>query len=168
MELSSAIIGIVLLLISCIPFVIMIKNKSKKNKQFVQSLTNLAAEQNSTIHDYEICNNFIIGIDTEKNSLFFFKKTEKEEAKQTINLNTFQACNLIKQTRTVGDKKDNYTVIDRLALSFIPTPTNGSENEIEFYNSDKTIQLSGEFQAAEKWSTIITNHYKKSRVVIAN
>lgn len=164
MDTTSAIIGIIVLSLCILPFLVLSKNSRKKTKQTIGVLRIMATEHGTTIENFEIDNTFIIGMNPEQDKLFFFKKTATENYKKVIDLNKFQACSLLKETRTIGEKNNYYTIIERLALTFNPTPTDKSENELEFYNSNKTIQLSGEFQAIEKWSKIINNRYKHARV----
>ncbi|KVV13142.1 hypothetical protein [Flavobacterium sp. TAB 87] len=168
MDLNSAIIGIVLIIISVLPFIILRNNRKKRTKETIQQLTQLANDQQSTIHDYEIGTNFIIGIDNEKKSVFFIQKIGKKENSKVINLNDFHTFTLIKNERTIGDKKNNYTVIERLALTFAPASASTLDHELEFYDSNKTVQPSGELQSIEKWAQLIKEHYKQAKVKVAN
>lgn len=161
MDITSAVIGTLLLVISILPFIILSRNRKLKTKKTVEVLQRIATDQGATLHNIEICTNFIIGMDEEKNMLFFFKHTANQSIKKIIKLTDFQACKLIKETRTVGREKDTYEVIDRLALTFMPKPTDNSDSELEFYNSDNAVQVAGELQILEKWCKIATNHFKK-------
>lgn len=161
MDSTSAIIGIALIAISILPFIILSKNRKKRSKETIEKLNTFASKEGATIHHYDICKNLIIGMDNQKNILFFIKKTDKEAVNKSIPLNDYKSFHLIKETRKVGEKNNSYVLIERLALSFIPIIGNNSPQELEFYNSVKTIQLSTELQTIQKWSEIVAKHFEK-------
>lgn len=162
MELSTIIMGAVLITICVLPFVLTSNGKKKREQKMLQYLTEIAKEHNCKIGQSECCNDFIIGIDEVANFVFFAKKNEKRELQEVINLANIEYCNIINSSRTVKLKDENHTVIDKLELAFYSSQ-NKIEKKLELYNSEDSLQLYMELQCIEKWSKLINEHVKKHK-----
>lgn len=160
MDTSSAIIGVVILLLFILPFVLMGMNKKKKAKQKLQKLRNFAGKHSCQISQFDFCGPFGIGIDETKNFVFFQKEINGNTSDQYVDLSNFKACKAMNTNRTVKQKEGNYTVIDKLELVFIPHLKSDTEKRLEFYNSDVNIQLHNELQILEKWAGFIDGKLK--------
>ncbi len=86
MNLDNIIIAAIAITICVVPFILMDRSRKKKQKRTLQSLINLANQKNCNISKYEICGDFIIGIDEIERFVFFFKKLEDKVVEQFINL----------------------------------------------------------------------------------
>ncbi len=156
MDTSTIIIGAILLAICILPFVLISRNRKKKERELLNSLSNLANEHHCKISQFEVCGDQMIGIDEDTKSIFFIKQTDKEKVAKYVSLHTVQRCELVKTTaNTAGD-----TIIDRLELKFVPIDSHQPQYIIEFYNSSERFQLSGELQMIEKWFAIILDRIK--------
>lgn len=151
LDIGSAIAGVASVALCAVPFVLMMTNRKKKEKQFIQSLQSIAQQQNHAISDFEIVRNFIIGIDEKHRALYYLKKREEQTADQYIDLNNFHRCEVIKTTRTVKQASGSQTIIDKIELQFSPKTKGRPMISIEFFNTDETIQLYGELLAANQW-----------------
>jgi len=162
MNLGIPIILAIIIAICIVPFILMSRNSKKRERKTLQSIINIANQQDCTITKHEICGDFIIGIDETKNFVFFFKQLNIV-VEQFINLADIQNCKVKNTTSTVTNKHGNYNVIDKLELSFIPFDKKKKEITMEFFNADNSIQLVGELQSVEKWSNLINDclKYKK-------
>lgn len=161
---GTAIIGFAALVICAIPFVFDYRSRSKKTKHLKLSLTKLAEQHNCEVNQYEYCGNFILGIDENRNSLFFFKQPKTEEGiSQYINLEEIQKCEVVKKTKNVKTDTENLTIVERVEMSFIPSNKNKVEQKIELFDKEKNMQLNGELQFVDKWSKQINDHLKPKK-----
>lgn len=161
--LGSTIIGTITMIICALPFVMVNNSKKKREKIFLQSLLEIAAQNNCQIYQHEILGNFAIGIDETKNFVFFYSQIKDKENKQYVDMSETQSCKVINTSRTFKNKDGNQKVIERLALSFVPTAKNKPEIIIEFFNADVSLRLNGELQLIEKWSNLINDRLKNRK-----
>lgn len=166
MDSATFIIGAISIAIFILPFAVTRMNRKKQEKQLLQSLSNLAKQHNCKITQHEFCSDFVIGLDENANSLFFFKRHRQNGNKETahhINLSEFQNCNIINKNRVVKSNGSDSKVIDRLELSFTPVAKNQPAFLLELYNSEESFQLVGELQLIEKWSKLINEKIKHQK-----
>lgn len=154
MDLGTALIGLLGILACALPFVLSSRSRKKNEKILLLSLNSLAEKQNCKISQYEICGNYAIGIDETKNFGFFQLKNDEEIKPKFIDLSTIKKCNVANIGRSSSNTN---SVIDHLNLEFIPIDKNKSNTIFEFYNSNLSIQISGELQSINKWNTLINN-----------
>lgn len=162
MDLGNTIIGVFLLAIFIIPIVlIQYRRKNKENKK-LQSLREIARQHNCSISQHEFCGDFVLGIDMNRNFVFFSKYKKEEFINQFVDLTKIKSCQPLKKIRSIKMDKGNEIIIERIELAF--TPKIKSEIETSFVLFDETInnQLSGELQFAEKWAKQI-NEVLKNR-----
>ncbi|HET8860796.1 hypothetical protein [Marivirga sp.] len=161
---GTVIIGFAALVICVLPFVFDYRSRSKKTKHLKLSLAKLAEQHNCEVNQYEYCSNFILGIDENRNSLFFFRQPKTEEGiSQYINLEEIQKCEVVKKTKNVKTDTENLTIVERVEMSFIPSNTNKVEQKIELFDKEKNMQLNGELQFVDKWSKQINGHLKSKK-----
>lgn len=163
MELSSVLIVAILMATSIVVYVIVRRSRLNREKNILQSITDLANQHHCKIDQYEFYNDFLIGIDESKNFVFFQKKSNDKNEDQFVNLADVQACKIVNMGRTVNNKAGNYNVVDRLLLIFVPIAKNGTEVQFEFYNAEVSMQLSKELQIIEKWQLIIDERLKRKK-----
>lgn len=159
-NLGSIIIGAIIITICILPIVMLRRSRKKRESVLLQSLSEIATQNNYQINQYEILGSLAIGIDKTQNFVFFYRQIENNETKEFVNLDEIQSCNVINTGKSLNNKNENQKEIDRLELSFIPTSINKSEIKMEFFNSDVNAQLYGELQLIEKWSIIINDRLK--------
>ncbi len=158
MNLGTVIMGTISVSACVLPIILTNSSKNKAKKQLLNELKEYANKNNCTIHQHEICGKYIIGIDNEKKCVFFESRHENELTQQFVNLLDVRECLSVRKSKNIA----NYgSVIDRLALSFIPKSANGKKIELEFYNEEVSSQLVGEVQSLEKWNSIINKEIKK-------
>ncbi|PKQ63788.1 hypothetical protein BZG02_07105 [Labilibaculum filiforme] len=160
MELGTAIAGILMLSCFIIPVIILGYIKKRNNKQIANILSDIAKQYNCLIDEYEFSGKFIIGIDKNTKVVFFFQKEDPYHTIKQINLSDFKSAKAL-IARRANSTKDKSTHIDRLALAFQPLHKQQSTIELEFYNSEVSLDLNGELQTLEKWAGIISNQIDK-------
>ena|SRR5690606_438004 len=163
MDLGTALIGAIFLAICMVPFIIMYYHRVKKENKIVQSLKNIAQQQNCNIDKYELCGDFALGVDENRGFVFFFKQKNDEAIHQFVNLSETQTCHIVKKTRNPKANNVNTLVIEQLELGFTPIKKNMEETRFELYNEEINTQLSGELQLAEKWAKEITERLKRKK-----
>jgi len=157
MYLENTIIGAIIIAICIVPFIIMSKNRKKRERKSLQALISTASKHNCNISMHEICGDFIIGIDEPHKNVFFVKQMKDNLIEQHVNLADIQNCRIKNTARTISDKNGNFNVVDKLELSFVPLLKNNKEISLEFYNADNGMLIVGELQSVEKWAKLINN-----------
>ena len=71
MDLGSALVGLIIIVICVVPFVIMSQGKKRTDNQKLASLEHVAKEQNCSISHHDICGDFVIGFDERRKHVFF-------------------------------------------------------------------------------------------------
>ncbi|WP_139958754.1 hypothetical protein [Flavicella sediminum] len=151
MDLGSAFIGAIIIVICIVPFVLMSRGNSKREKQLFLSLANKAKEYNSQISQHEFCGDFVIGMDELTNFVFFYKQKNEDSISQFVDLSCVQECLPLKSTKSRRSKNGEEQVVERVALRFVPKSTLSQETKFELFGLEN-MQLSGELQLVEKWS----------------
>lgn len=153
MDLGSILIGLTFLTICILPFLAMYYSSVKKNKKALQSLNNFAVKHECTITKHESCGDFSIGMDENRNMVFFTKKTEDDETNSFIDLHQIQMChsNIVMTPSNL---------ISRIELNFT-YHSKQPQTKLEFYNEDINTIISGEPVLCKNWSEIINDKIKK-------
>lgn len=163
MDLGITIIGAILIAICIVPIILMGRNRKKTEKKAFQSLINIANQQSCIISKHEICGDFVLGIDENRNFVFFFKQKKEEAISKFVDLSEVHICQAVKKTRNVKIDKENHSIIERVDLSFILTNKNKGEIKFELYDEEINTQLSGELQFVEKWAKQINDRLKNKK-----
>ena len=163
MSLSNIITGLILIALFIVPYFIITRKRKKREEATLQSLSNLANQQQCNISKHEICGDLAIGMDETKKYVFFFKQLKDEVIEQYVSLAEIESCKVKKTARSVASSSGNDSVIDKLELCFIPSDKNKKEIAWEFFNADIEIQLNGQIQSIERWSTVIKDNLKSKK-----
>lgn len=155
LDFGTLAIGILSLIALIFPFVLDYRSRKKKENNLLQPLRKMAEQQNFQLNEYEVCNNFVIGIDKMKNMFFFHSEGKDNSISKFIDLSIIENCKVITSHKTISNSK----VINKVELSFIDK--NKTEQTVDIYNADGIFRLNGEIQLANKWCQIITNQLKK-------
>ncbi len=153
MNLGITITVLIIATICSLPFVIMVQNRKKREKEMISSVTKIAGENNCKLNDYDVFTNFIIGIDNFNNKVFYANKNQDDINVNYINLSEIKNCKI--NTVKENNKKSNFAMINELNLQF--TPYSKPPFNVTFYNSDSNMQLSNELLVAQKWSKHINS-----------
>ncbi len=164
MDWGTAIIGTISILICIVPFVIVHYNRVKREKKMLQALKENAHQNNANIGQHEFCGDFLIGMDENRNYVFFLKQKKEETISQFVDLSEIQACQPVKKILNLKSDGEKVTITERLELCFLPEEKSKGETRFELYDKEANIQLSGELQLADKWSKQFNNSLKKQKV----
>lgn len=163
MDWGTAIVGLISILICIVPFVIMYYNRVKKENKMLQSLNEIAQQHNCKIGQHEFCGDYVMGIDENRNFVFFFKQKKEDAISQFIDLSEVQICQVVKKTRNVKNDIGSLGFIERVELSFTPKNKNKGETKFELYDEEINMQLSGELQFVDKWTKQINDRLKNKK-----
>ena len=162
MDSESAIFILMMVLACIIPIAIINKKKKNKERQFLQTLFDLAEKNNCKITDHDRWGNTAIGIDQKAGKLFFIRKTSDGDSSKEVDLYEVKKCRFVNTSRIVNLKESNQKVIEKLELVFTLSDPKKSEIILEFYNSIyDSLSLRGEIQLGEKWSEIVNAKISK-------
>lgn len=162
MELSwwSVILGVLILALCFLPFWLMQMKNKKREGFMLNSLKELSNQYSGSIHSYEFCGDFAIGVDLNNRKLYFIKQLQNELVKQMVSFADVQTCKNLKHTRSVVNDTGKHNVTEAVELQFIPKNKSVAEQKLRLYSEDVNTQLSGEVQFAEKWSKQINDWLK--------
>lgn len=150
METGKLIASLLMMACFIVPFTIMGIRKKRNKKQIVNTLSDFAKQNLCIINEYEVFEDFVIGIDKNVHVLFFMQKDKVENRFQKINLNEIKSSKKL-------ISRNKYGLINRLAIAFYPLAKNEETLELEFYNAEQKFEINNEFQITEKWSKIIAD-----------
>lgn len=160
MDLGTAIVGLILILLFIVPFIIMHNNRVKKEYKMLHRLEENAQQHHCNISQHEFCGDFVLGIDESRNLVFFFKQKKEEAISQFVDLAEIKTCQVVKKTRDIKNDIGNLSIIERVELSFTPTNKNKGETSFELYDEETNTQLSGELQFVDKWTKQINDRLR--------
>jgi hypothetical protein len=162
MEPGTTLIGVIIIIICCIPFILLgIKNKKQK-KLILQSLEDFAAQKSCKISKYDIWKESCIGIDESGKNVFAIRNTKNFKKTYHFNLLDVKKCKVENYTR----KQDEDLVVENIKLHFEARDLTKKIDSFEFFNNNSdNAQISDEIQLAEKWSNLINEkiHSIKSK-----
>lgn len=160
---GTAIVGLVATLAFVAPFVTMYRKRVKKEKRMYNNLKTNAIQQNSSLSAHEFCSDFVIGIDENKEKVFFFKLKKEEEINQFVDLSEIQKCELIKKGRDLKNPSSSMYSTQKVSLYFYSKDKKNPNTEFELFHEETNLQLSGELQLGEKWCNKINMHLKTKK-----
>ncbi|SOE20005.1 hypothetical protein SAMN06298216_0505 [Spirosomataceae bacterium TFI 002] len=155
MDFDNIIVGIICTVICIVPFILLVRNRKKKEQQQFQSLVDLAESHGGRITNHEFSGNSGIAIDDKKGFVFFQKEINGETKGVFIDLIEIEECKLIDTRVSEMKNNENDVVIDRLEICFVPLSKSEKVVKLEIFNRDTNSQLYGELKFAEKWSRLI-------------
>ncbi|UBM58672.1 hypothetical protein LAG90_17875 [Marinilongibacter aquaticus] len=161
MNLGTIIFGLVATAFCVLPFVLMSRNRKKKETELVDGLMTLAVSLGSTVAEYDCGIDFAIGVSEERDYLFFWKKKGQVADGQLVRLSTVADCTVRSQRHTVQNQNITSAVIDRLELVFEYKDKKVAPERLVFFDHHERLQLTGELQLVEKWEKIVSSYLTK-------
>ncbi|MFN4121797.1 MAG: hypothetical protein ACK4GL_00685 [Flavobacteriales bacterium] len=150
MNLTIILTGLLVLSFLLLPFFLTHFSRIKKESQLITELQQYASQHQSSITEYETGSDFAMGLDEQKNQLFFVKHNKAGNDQQHIDINQYRRCKVNKQSRPLGGKSNNGMVTELLHLDFYAD--NAKNKSLRLYDEKINLHLSGELQFAERWA----------------
>lgn len=154
-DLGTAVIGSIAILICVIPFVVIHFKKLKKENKILQRLNDLASQNHSKISQHEFCGDFVLGVDEPKKFVYFLKFQKEKAAPEFVNLSEIEHCQIFQKTKSVNGSSGNFEQIEHLELGFVRRNKSEDDLKLELYNEETNMEFSGEIQFAQKWAVKI-------------
>ena len=151
MEIGIAIIGLIVLTATFLPFIIVHRNKGKRENEFLERLNWLAKTQASEIKDWDTTMELGIGLSADRQYVFFLRKKENQLSEQRVDLNTIQKCVANTIRRSVNTKAGKDSIIEKLELVFVPIHPTKDTIRLEFFHSNESLQIYEEYNLLKKW-----------------
>ena len=152
MNTGNIILGVILVGICVLPFALVYFQKRKKQAIMLIALNEKAKEKNRKIKKHEFGRDFVIGLDGDKEYVFFHQHSKDTTTTQMVDLSQVRRCTPEKKIRSAQVGNQRTQIIENLSLIF--TPVDESHKTIRFvlYDEDVHGQLSGQLQIMERWS----------------
>ena len=151
METGMIVTTTILIALCASPFFLIGYSTKKRENQLKKELKSIIAPLNGAISEFDIINDFIIGLDSTSHKIYFYKKAESDPFFQEINLNNVRSCEIEKSTNRIKKGKSFSNEIQNIALLFT-LKNKDSLDRIELYDYNKSTQINGEIALADKWN----------------
>lgn len=160
MDLTTALIGLVLIALCVLPMVYFHRAQQKERKDFIKDFLQIATQHGLKISQYDVWGHFFaIGLDATTNQLFYYQKRNERMVKTLIKLADIEQCSIAnKKVSFNGDQ-----VIDRLELAFTQRHSSMPAQTLMFYHRETCLSLNDELQLTEKWKTIVGGQLENRR-----
>lgn len=159
MDTSSAIIGIVMLLLAAVPIFIFKRQKSKRDKLILGKLEALIKNKVSQLTVYEIWNDRSIGLDKTSDKLYYVGKNAETEIALTVDLTQVHSCSLLKTNYDGEPASNDPNSIRKITLILKSVSPKKEEIKLDFYAEEVDgANLNGELQLAQKWAELINRN----------
>ncbi len=163
MDNGSILLGIAVLASICLPFAFMIRGQRKRTKKLLNTLDELANKEQSKIGLHEVCGDMAIGFNEEQDKIFFIKNINENPVESVVDLKKVQQCKFVNTPKAIHGDHGNFNVIDKLLIRFSNKTKESADASFLIYDSEESLQLSGELQLAEKWEKLINDRLKNSQ-----
>lgn len=160
MDITTTIIGLVMLGIFIVPVAIVSSRNKNNNNALLTELNYFATQNNCEISEHNINSQFAIGISTSGDKVFFIRKqgSDQDLFKSLVPLKQIKQCVLKTQNRTVKLKKNTENVIDKIEIRFQSKLKEINELSWLFYDSTISTEVINEYQLATNWISRINKH----------
>ena len=156
MEIDNAtiIVAIIGVALFAVPFVLDWRRRTKNAARLIGVVREAARLQHCKIRRHAVCGGTVLGLDTEKNMVFFFASWEDAATVQHVDLTRMRACEAVKSGRTAkGTNSD--ARLDRVELRFLPREKDAGETRWVLYRERLGVHVDGEAQLADEWAQLI-------------
>jgi hypothetical protein len=159
MDKSSTTIGIVIVIMTVLPFLIYNIFKNMKKMKFRKDFMDFSEKSNLKLSRHDIWKNrYAIGIDTHSKRLLYYIKKEKKPEATLIELSEVQKCRVVSTDRHVKSQNTINDKTNRLELVITYNNSGVPEKILEFYKNPEFMPGTEDFAHADTWSGIINSN----------
>ena len=155
MDTSTAIIGSLMIIACLIPFILSGTSRKSIEKQLKKSLFDIAQKHHLALTESDFWFKTGIGINTESNTLLFYKLTKEAEITHILKLNEYKSCK-------INRVNDNSQHIELLQLVLSSKSQTKPDEILEFFNAEFSPQLNMEVKLIDKWQKTINQAINNS------
>lgn len=155
MDVSTAIIGLVLLGIFVVPIAVL--NAGSKKKALIAELKEWAAQNECEIADCDTGEQFAIGISNNKEQVFFIRKEAEDYTyfKSNIPVKSISDCVLHKTSVDKQAQQNTNTGIAKLEIRIRHTSSKSRPTSWLLFDASKSAKANQELELGTKWVSII-------------
>jgi len=157
MNSGTAISGLIIIVLTLTPFLVMFYNRKRKENKLLLSFKANAAQINCSIDQHELCGDFILGVDKKHSHAFFIKQSKSDLVFQAVDLSAYRDCRVAIKTRKVEHELSSLVINERVELIFKSGQKEQGEMRFELFDENVNMQLSGELQCAENWAQLFNS-----------
>lgn len=152
MDLTTTIIGAFIVIICIIPLALAYNKRKGRERKIKLALFNYAQSHSGSITNFDIWPDTAIGLDEEKNHLYFIKISPSDE-----ELQQHAALDNIKAISITGEDDPEHTDQLELLLEHKSEP----KIALEFFNRETALQINEELQLIKKWQAIVNSRINR-------
>jgi len=162
MDLTTIIIGIVLLLAFVIPITIAVRRQKNNKQKLENELAAIGQANQMNISEKEAWKNKVIGLDRQTNKVLFLVRKKPVNEVVVVDLKEYAKCEASRGSRSVeSGGKNQYQVVTAVSLRFIPRERTKPDQQLLLYNDDIDFPLDAELRIAEEWADSLNTIMRK-------
>lgn len=152
MDTSSTLIGLVILAVFILPIILLHSSRKKRERKQLELFDQYVSSKGLSLKQRELWNHYAIGMDVERNQLFYSKHHLDDNREQIVPLAEVALCEITREMiRPTSNSSEDDLVLDRLELSLRFKESGRQNLRLEFYNREESTGLSDELELTEKW-----------------
>ncbi|MBL7929863.1 MAG: hypothetical protein JNL47_10400 [Bacteroidia bacterium] len=160
MNLEIILVGLAIIIICAVPFVLMGIGKKNKTKELLEALYGFASKHHCIIREYEAGGDFIIGLDTDRKIIIFYKSTPHEKVMESLNLDNVRHCRCVTSETERKTASGAAKSTDKIEWIFTFADKDKPELIWKLFDSKNDLILLDEHQFASRWAERINKVIK--------
>jgi len=146
MDSSTTLIGLFIVVLCILPFAWVSYSNKKKKQEIIYSFFN---KPDTKVNEFEFCGDMAFAFNETENQVYFYKKTKEQTLKETLRLNDFKSCEVVKSIE--NNYKNSHKVIKQLDLTFKSKSSHQPDICLPIYTIEESMIIGGELLFAMKW-----------------
>jgi len=155
MELSTTIIGLLLLALFIFPIIMMSRSGKSKGKKFEKDFFSEVSINKLKISDKDLWSESAIGIDTEKDQMIYIDWSGSQKVSNIFELKSVKVFEPIPSFAEQNKKNFNITKVSKLGLRFSFKEAVKPDINITFYIAGLGQITDEEINLFKKWQSVI-------------
>ena len=155
MELSTTIIGLLLLALFIFPVILISRSEKSKGKKSEKELFSESSKNELIISEKDLWDEQAIGIDTAKNKIIYLDWSGTERIDYIFELKDVKIFESEPSLEERNKKNFSYKKVERLGLRFCFKDSAKRDANITFYIAGIGQKFDDQVKLFEKWSKII-------------
>jgi hypothetical protein len=164
MDLTTTIIGLLILALFILPIILISMAGKGKGKKFEKEFFSEVSRNELKISEKDFCNEFAIGIDTSTNKVIYFDWSGPDRFKIIFDLADVKIFESIPGFKELNKKNFTYKNVNRLGLRFQFKEPDKPEVNITFYLAGFGKLSDQEAKLFKKWLDIFRNKMESKSV----
>ncbi len=155
MDISTTLIGLVMLALFVVPIWYAVQKESTENKYFLKTFMEEARKESLNITAYDRLHHALIGVDRTAQKVLFAEINDEQITTRVVNLDGLKSCAVFEVSSTKKTKHGKEKVIGGIDLQFVYFDPKRADVFVRFYDGQNDLAPDGEMQLAEKWNTLL-------------